>query len=555
MSQRANVIADTFSAVGKHITESTNQAARAIGDNTRELNELLESRSSEMIRILDETARPLADRFTAGGSELERSIEAAAEKATQRLRSENSDFIEALETQAGRALAAAAEARNTITDSVDQTVAKVADSNRQLSELAGLAEQSLGTVDRHLNETTQAFAASTERAAQTFASSARLLDSNTTRLTTMTSETLKAVASIASRFDEHSQLLSSASDLLGSAQTNLVTTLGDRQNALEDLAVGLVRKSEDIEKIMRSFENLVMNSFANAETRAQDTTETIRKTLSSVIDGATQRFADATVDLRKTAETIRNELDDTRNALKKGIVDMPVEARESTSAIRRAVTEQINALKELSAIVVQSGRTMDVSEPERSVIRRPVSTTETRLAERFATPAEPEEVKLPLRGSISEAPQLKPKVPNAPQPANPAPAAPAGDVATAPRVEAAGPATRLDNTLGSLAKDIAKSIDTETLSEIWERRDSGRALDVSRRLYTLRGQQIFDEVTAKYRRDDAFRVAVDRYCDDFERLLDRVSRTEGGKMKVRNYEMSDTGKAYIMLAHASGRLT
>ena len=34
----------------------------------------------------------------------------------------------------------------------------------------------------------------------------------------------------------------------------------------------------------------------------------------------------------------------------------------------------------------------------------------------------------------------------------------------------------------------------------------------------------------------------------------RVSRTDGGKMKVRNYEMSDTGKAYVMLAHASGRL-
>jgi hypothetical protein len=133
--------------------------------------------------------------------------------------------------------------------------------------------------------------------------------------------------------------------------------------------------------------------------------------------------------------------------------------------------------------------------------------------------------------------------------------APVGDVATAPpRVEAAAPATRLDNTLGSLAKDIAKSIDAEMLSEIWERRDAGRSLDVSRRLYTLRGQQIFDEVTARYRRDDAFRTAVDRYCDDFERLLDRVSRTEGGMMKVRNYEMSDTGKAYIMLAHSSGRL-
>ena len=225
----------------------------------------------------------------------------------------------------------------------------------------------------------------------------------------------------------------------------------------------------------------------------------------------------------------------------------------SDDAVIKSVTSR--------AIVVQSGRTIDVSDPERSVIRRPVSNSETRLAERFAAPSTPEEVKLPLRGSIVDAPQPKPRVAPTPAPApapapTPAPAAPAGEVKTAPRVEvvAPAPAARLDNTLGSLAKDIAKSIDTETLSEIWERREAGRALDVSRRLYTLRGQQIFDEVADKYRRDDGFRTAVDRYCDDFERLLDRVSRTEGGKLKVRNYEMSDTGKAYVMLAHASGRL-
>ena len=46
-----------------------------------------------------------------------------------------------------------------------------------------------------------------------------------------------------------------ASDLLGSAQTNLMNTLDDRQGALEDLAVGLVQRSQDIESVMRRFDS------------------------------------------------------------------------------------------------------------------------------------------------------------------------------------------------------------------------------------------------------------------------------------------------------------
>ena len=123
-------------------------------------------------------------------------------------------------------------------------------------ELIERAATNLGNVEGALTSSTQSFAATTEKATQTFASSARLVDSNTTRLTELSSATLREVASIATRFDEHSRLLSSASELLSSAQSNLEHTL-ERQSSLEDLAVGLVKKSEDLEKVMRSFEGLV----------------------------------------------------------------------------------------------------------------------------------------------------------------------------------------------------------------------------------------------------------------------------------------------------------
>ena len=48
--------------------------------------------------------------------------------------------------------------------------------------------------------------------------------------------------------------------------------------------------------------------------------------------------------------------------------------------------------------------------------------------------------------------------------------------------------------------------------------------------------------------------AVDRYVDDFERLLQDVARNDRDQIMTQTYLTSDTGKVYTMLAHASGKL-
>ena len=214
---------------------------------------------------------------------------------------------------------------------------------------------------RQLSGTTDKFASTTEKAAQTFATSARLIDANTNRLTELSQAALREVAAIANRFDEHGRLLANASNLIGAAQSNFEHTL-ERQSSLEDLAVGLVNKSEELERVMKSFENLVGSALEKAEGRTLESTDKIRNSINEVIESATRRFSEATEDMRRTARSIRGELEETRAELKKGVIDMPVEAKESTTAIRRAVSEQINALKELSEIVAKSGRMFDVSD-------------------------------------------------------------------------------------------------------------------------------------------------------------------------------------------------
>ena len=292
---------------------------------------------------------------------MQRSLEAATQQATERLRTENATLVNAMANRTAETLAALEGARSTLSDNVNDLIGRLSASSSQLNVLIEAAKENLLGVDEQLSGTTDKFAMTTEKAAQTFATSARLIDANTNRLTELSQAALREVAAIANRFDEHGRLLANASNLIGAAQSNFEHTL-ERQSSLEDLAVGLVNKSEELERVMKSFENLVGSALEKAEGRTLESTDKIRNSINEVVESATRRFAEATEDMRRTAQSIRGELEETRAELKKGAIDMPVEAKESTTAIRRAVSEQINALKELSDIVAKSGRMFDVSD-------------------------------------------------------------------------------------------------------------------------------------------------------------------------------------------------
>jgi len=479
-----------------------------------------------------------------------------------------------------------------LTEGVGDLIDRLTGSNSKLAELIDLAANSLGGIDERLTQTTQSFAATTEKAAQTFSSSARLIDSNAGKLTELSSHTLREIASIAARFDEHSRVLTGASDLLSSAQTNLSSTLQDREKALEELAVGLVKKSEDIERVMRSYEGLVGRTLEQAEGKTRESTEHIRTAITEVVEAATQRFAEATVEIRRTANAIRSDLEETRAELRKGVMDLPNETKESTSAMRRAVTEQINALKELSEIVAKSGRMYDAPEtpapsrpaapsaPSGSTVRpfretprpqlpRVGETVLTQPAKPQATPerrgapsSEPvlrlaSETDRPAsaRGSESSSHQQGGgwvrdllRGASAEEPRNPA-----GQQASRTQEGQRSPLHVVES-LNSLSVDIARAIDHEASIELWDRYRRGERNIFTRRLYTLKGQQTFDEIRRKYQNDSEFRAAVDRYCDDFEKLLKDVTQNDRDSMMTHTYLSSDTGKVYTMLAHAAGRL-
>ena len=97
-------------------------------------------------------------------------------------------------------------------------------------------------------------------------------------------------------------------------------------------------------------------------------------------------------------------------------------------------------------------------------------------------------------------------------------------------------------------------MDPEAASELWDRWRGGDTSAVSRRLYTAQGQQVFDEIRRKYRSNPNFQDSVTRYTQEFERLLAKVGQNDRDGAQSRATLLSDAGKVYTMLAHASGRL-
>ncbi|MDB5571633.1 MAG: hypothetical protein JWN93_2816, partial [Hyphomicrobiales bacterium] len=131
--------------------------------------------------------------------------------------------------------------------------------------------------------------------------------------------------------------------------------------------------------------------------------------------------------------------------------------------------------------------------------------------------------------------------------------APAAARPTAAARPAATAEPKASDALAAITRDIPRMIDHDAAVSLWDRYYRGDQNVFSRRIYTPQGQQTFDELRRRYRGDAAFRDAVDRYAEDFERLLQDVGRDDRDGAMVRQYLTSDTGKVYTMLAHAGER--
>jgi hypothetical protein len=395
---------------------------------------------------------------------------------------------------------------------------------------------------------------------------------------------------------------------LHSSTTEMETALSQTTNLLE---TALATTSDKVAGQLGAFTDTASSESQRAADALRQTQATMILEMQQALEEATQRFNETAAAMRATAKEVGSELEATRSELTRGVMELPEETRASAAAMRRVVAEQIEALAELNAIVRSQPATHDLNdrrtapppprreEPAPRTAAAEMPRVEPRTVEPVAK-AVPEVPKVEPRAvpaAAAAAPVLRPEpvlrasapaprpapepkpipasVATAAKPATlskPVPASPASAVearsgedgggwlrdvlrnASATQAASAPVAAPPQQGLTSLTDEIARSMDQNALAEAWRRYQAGEQAVFSRRIYTLSGQGTYDDVRKRIQRDADFAKTAQTYMSEFEQLLQQAASSPNPGAAALDYLLSDRGKVYTMLAHASGRL-
>lgn len=101
---------------------------------------------------------------------------------------------------------------------------------------------------------------------------------------------------------------------------------------------------------------------------------------------------------------------------------------------------------------------------------------------------------------------------------------------------------------------MIRAIDPATASSIWQRLRAGQRGIMVPSMYSGEARAAFDELVRRYPAEPELQQAIGRFLVDFERTLrDAEQRDPSGRL-LQNHLVSEMGRVYLFLGHASGRL-
>jgi ABC-type transporter Mla subunit MlaD len=353
------------------------------------------------------------------------------------------------------------------------------------------------------------------------------------------------------------QNIAQAASMLESANMRIDTTLQRRHGELNDTLQRLSGKADQIDQVMRGYSQTLEGAMTETEDRARTVTQQlahdatahartaaaelerlrqqtdaqaaraleemrskvtgVSQEVSSHLGAMASRFTETSDDLKARAARAAADLQMEQERIRMEAERLPAAARESAENMRSALSDQLRALEHLSSLSARERR--DVTPPQPIAPAAPVS-----LSAAFANQRA--------------------------EPTLPVPLGDGGDRWTLGDLLAR--ASREDSAIN--IANIARALDPTTASAIWSRFRAGQRGIMVRSIYTNEGRALFDEISARYRTDMDFRRVVDRFLVDFEWMVRDIEQKDPSGRSVHNHLISDSGRVYLFLAHASNRL-
>ncbi|MDX2158656.1 MAG: hypothetical protein SFW09_19315 [Hyphomicrobiaceae bacterium] len=591
--------------------ERTEQLRHVLEGTTEGLDAALGQRTEQLRRVMEGSAVDLDAALGKRTADMQKALETATVKLEKSIGG-RADGLQAVLEEYTRALDATLEARQQGLDQqlvartkalddafserlklFDETILRstiaidssVADKARALStalethaqEIAQVLGRQAGQLDEQLMHGVHAVRRASENVTKQSVKAIEGLAGQADLLRNVSENLVNQISSVTSRFDAQGQTIMRAASALETANQRIDQNLQLRQAELARTLEHLSSKAEDIDKVMRAYPASLEGTVSDFESRARLASEEITRgaaersrvassemeRLKSTAETETDRavsqlrtkfedvsrevsaelgtlqtsFSASYDSMRQRAKSTLADIEAEQSRLKAELERLPEATRASAESVRQSLQEQLRALEHLSQLSTREAIRSDISRPA-------------------GTAASTSPASLPSRGistvSQSLAGELAART-RTPQAA----LAPPGDAARDgwKLGELLARASQEDGHAGEL--DIAlyaRTLDQTTASAIWSRFRAGQRGVMVRSIYGPDGRATFDDAQRRHAADPAFRQAVERYLVDFQRAMRDAEQRDPSGRAAQSLVVSDHGRAYLFLGHASGQL-
>ncbi|MEC9369600.1 MAG: hypothetical protein VX871_13020, partial [Pseudomonadota bacterium] len=522
------------------------------------------------------------------------------------------DRIRALDTSVGEKTKALESTLSKGSMTLNQSMAESATNVRRMTELMNQSSMkaresltsqadSLKEVSKSLLNQIHGLTQRFEKQGQAIVTASQALDSSNAQIDSILERRHQEISALLDTVSGKAQSL----DRMMRSYTGVIeSSLAHVEGRARELTATLAQESahqsratvEEIERLRAETTAHTSNAIYELRNNFRQITDEVGAQLNAL----TSQFGESTRQMRSSASQTAGEIESVRRELQSRMHELPEQTRKNAASLRRAVADQISALETLSNLATEQRQfSPPPALPPRGGLGQPALTDHSfgqppRQPSSFGQqPVQPGNFGQPPRhqddlssvtsnlarqlgnvqaGQPAPAQRTPLRSPPPPPPRGPAPDPNAGrgnwsvgDLLArasqpeqrsgfgsppSPTAHRAPPTKRNDLRL----HDIASAIDDRTAADIWDHIRRGEAHAISPHMYGHQGRATFEEISRRYQGDPEFRSTVDRYMGDFERLLsDAEARGRGGDA-MQNYLTSETGRVYLMLAHASGRL-